>query len=232
MIVPRDTRRTWPTGISMTAAALFALACASGGSKPPAESTPSQPTASASAPPPAWIAKMDSGRARFSPADVEFMQGMIHHHAQAILMSGRAPTHDASPAIRELAARIIVAQRDEIVFMQRWLREHKQDVPDADTSHFTMAGMDMKLMPGMLTTEQLKFLDEAHGKEFDRTFMEFMIQHHQGAISMVQKLFASEGATQNEYVFRFASDVDADQNAEIERMRRMLASGSLSVPRN
>jgi len=87
-------------------------------------------------------------------------------------------------------------------------------------------------MPGMLTPEQLKFLDEARGKEFDRAFMEFMILHHQGAISMVQKLFASEGATQNEYVFRFASDVDADQNAEIERMRRMLASGSLSVPRN
>ena len=218
--------------MGMTAAALFALACASGGSKPPAEPSPPPPAAGASGQPPAWIVKMDSGRARFSPADVEFLQGMIHHHAQAILMSGRAATHDASPAIRELAARIIVAQRDEITFMQRWLREHKQEVPDADTSHFTMAGMDMKLMPGMLTAEQLKFLDEARGKEFDRSFMELMIQHHQGAISMVQKLFASEGATQNEYVFRFASDVDADQNAEIERMRRMLASGSLSVPRN
>jgi uncharacterized protein (DUF305 family) len=215
----------------MTAAALFALACASGGSRPPAERAASQPAPGATAPP-VWIAKMDSGRARFSPADVEFMQGMIHHHAQAILMSGRAATHDASPAIRELAARIIVAQRDEIAFMQRWLRENKQEVPDADTSHFTMAGMDMKLMPGMLTPEQLKLLDEARGKEFDRSFMELMIQHHQGAISMVQKLFTSEGATQNEYVFRFASDVDADQSAEIERMRRMLASGSLSVPRD
>jgi uncharacterized protein (DUF305 family) len=232
MTVHRDTRPAWRTGTGLTAAALVAIACASGGSKPPAERSPSQPTAGASAQPPAWIAKMDSGRARFSPADVEFLQGMIHHHAQAILMSGRAPTHDASPAIRELAARIIVAQRDEIAFMQRWLREHNQEVPDADTSHFTMAGMDMKLMPGMLTPEQLKFLDESRGKDFDRAFMEFMILHHQGAISMVQKLFASEGATQNEYVFRFASDVDADQSAEIERMRRMLASGSLSVPRN
>ena len=229
----RDPRRAWRTGSGMTAGALLALACASGGSKPPAERSPSQPAAAgASAQPPAWITKMDSARARFSPADVEFMQGMIHHHTQAILMSGRAATHDASPAIRELAARIIVAQRDEITFMQRWLRENKQDVPGADTSHFTMAGMDMKLMPGMLTPEQLKLLDAARGKEFDRTFMEFMILHHQGAISMVQKLFASEGATQNEYVFRFASDVDADQSAEIERMRRMLASGSLSVPRN
>ena len=232
MTVYRDTRRIWRTGIGMTAAAVLAFACASGGSKPPAEHSPSQPASTASTQPPAWIAKMDSGRARFSPADVEFLQGMIHHHAQAILMSGRAATHDASPAIRELAARIIVAQRDEITFMQRWLREYQQEVPDSDTSHFTMAGMDVKLMPGMLTPEQLKFLDQARGKEFDRTFMEFMILHHQGAITMVQKLFASEGATQNEYVFRFASDVDADQNAEIERMRRMLAGGSLSVPRN
>ena len=160
------------------------------------------------------------------------MQGMIHHHAQAILMSGRAPSHDANPAVRELAARIIVAQRDEIAFMQRWLRENRQDVPNADTSHFTMAGMNMPLMPGMLTPEQLELLDNSRGKDFDRRFMEFMIQHHQGAITMVQKLFSSEGATQNEYVFRFASDVDADQSAEIERMRRMLATGSLSVPRN
>ena len=226
----RVSRRTWHFGVTVSAV-LFAAACASAGKNPPVDTGPSQSTAGANAPP-AWIAKMDSGRARFSPADVEFMQGMIHHHSQAILMSGRAPTHDASPAVRELAARIIVAQRDEIAFMQRWLRENKQDVPDADTSHFTMAGMNMQLMPGMLTPEQLELLNDSRGKDFDRRFMEFMIQHHQGAISMVQKLFSSEGATQNEYVFRFASDVDADQSAEIERMRRMLATGSLSVPRN
>jgi uncharacterized protein (DUF305 family) len=218
-------------GVIVTAAVCFAVACASAG-KTSSDSSPTQQPAGASAQPPAWIAKMDSGRARFSPADVEFMQGMIHHHSQAILMSGRAPTHDASPAVRELAARIIVAQRDEIAFMQRWLRENKQDVPNADTSHFTMAGMSMQLMPGMLTPAQLELLDDSRGKDFDRRFMEFMIQHHQGAITMVQKLFSSEGATQNEYVFRFASDVDADQSAEIERMRRMLATGSLSVPRN
>ena len=174
---------------------------------------------------------MDSGRVRFSPADVEFMQGMIHHHAQAILMSGWATSHDASPAIRELTARIIVAQRDEIAFMQRWLREHNQHVPDADTTHMMMAGMDMALMPGMLTPEQLTALNDTRGKDFDRRFLESMIQHHQGAITMVQKLFQSQGATQDDYVFKFASDVDADQSAEIERMRRMLQSGSLAVPR-
>jgi uncharacterized protein (DUF305 family) len=95
-----------------------------------------------------------------------------------------------------------------------------------------MAGMNMKLMPGMLTAEQLKILNESRGKDFDRRFLESMIIHHEGAIEMVQKLFSSQGATQDEYVFRFASDVDADQSAEIERMRRMLASGSLSVPRD
>jgi uncharacterized protein (DUF305 family) len=173
---------------------------------------------------------MDSGRVKFSPADVEFMQGMIHHHAQAILMAGWAPTHDASPPIRELCARIVVAQRDEIAFMQRWLREHGQDAPEADPSHFMMAGMAMTLMPGMLTPEQLKALDDVKGKDFERRFLESMIMHHQGAITMVQKLFSSQGATQDDYVFKFASDVDADQSAEIERMTRMLNSGSLSVP--
>ena len=175
---------------------------------------------------------MDSGGTRISPADVEFMQGMIHHHAQAILMAGWAPTSDASPSIRELSARITVAQRDEIAFMQRWLRENNHQVPDADTSHFMMPGMDMKLMPGMLTVDQLEALKGSKGKDFDRRFLEFMIQHHEGAIAMVQKLFQSHGAAQDEYVFRFASDVDADQSAEIDRMRRMLASGSLSVPRD
>ena len=175
---------------------------------------------------------MDSAGTRISPADVEFMQGMIHHHAQAILMAAWAPGNDASPAIRELTSRIIVAQRDEIAFMQRWLRENNLPVPDADTSHFMMRGMDMKLMPGMLTVDQLEALKGSKGKDFDRRFLEFMIQHHEGAIAMVQKLFQSHGAAQDEYVFRFASDVDADQSAEIDRMRRMLASGSLSVPRD
>jgi len=147
-------------------------------------------------------------------------------------MAAWAPGNDASPAIRELSSRIIVAQRDEIAFMQRWLRENTLPVPDADTSHFMMRGMDMKLMPGMLTVDQLEALKGSTAKDFDRRFLEFMIQHHEGAIAMVQKLFQSHGAAQDEYVFRFASDVDADQSAEIDRMRRMLASGSLSVPRD
>jgi uncharacterized protein (DUF305 family) len=170
------------------------------------------------------------GRPKFSPADVEFMQGMIHHHAQAVLMAGWAPTHGAGAPIADLCARIAVAQRDEIGFMQRWLREHNQDVPSADSSHYMMAGMDMGLMPGMLTAEQLQELDKARGKDFDRLFLQYMIMHHRGALAMVDKLFSSQGATQDDFVFKFASDVGADQSAEIERMTRMLTSGSLAVP--
>jgi uncharacterized protein (DUF305 family) len=166
---------------------------------------------------------MDSGRPRFSPADVEFMQGMIHHHAQAILMAGWAPSHDASAAIRELCARIVVAQRDEIAFMQRWLREHNQDAPSGDVSHFMMPGMESMLMPGMLTAQQLTVLNEARGRDFDRRFLEGMIKHHAGAITMVQELFKTPGAGQDSEIYAFASDVDADQRMEIERMGAMLA---------
>jgi uncharacterized protein (DUF305 family) len=225
--VPEPTWRIRRGGVIV--AALFAIGCA-GGVSSSTRTGPAQQGVSAGAQPPAWIAKMDSGRPRFSPADAEFLQGMIHHHAQAILMAGWAPSHDASPAIRELCARIVVAQRDEIGFMQRWLREHDQTVPDGDTSHFLMPGMESMLMPGMLTAQQLIVLNDSRGKDFDRRFLEDMIKHHQGAIAMVDKLFQSQGATQNDFVFKFASDVDADQSAEIERMQRMLMTGSLSTP--
>ena len=124
-------------------------------------------------------------------------------------------------ALCKTLAEIIVAQRDEIAFMQRWLREHNQDVPDADTSHLTMAGMDMKLMPGMLTPAQLKLLDEARGKEFDRSFMEFMIQHHQGAVTMAKAEQASGSSADAKAL---ASSIITSQSAEIEKMRKLLAS--------
>lgn len=172
---------------------------------------------------PAEQARADSGRMPFTAADVRFMQGMIHHHAQAVVMAGWAQTHDARPDVKVLAQRIDVAQRDEMAFMQRWLRERHQDVPDP-LEHYEM-GHDMgamEMMPGMLTPEQMKQLDAARGPEFDRLFLTFMIQHHQGAITMVDNLFASPGAGQELYVFRFASDVNADQTTEIDRMRLML----------
>jgi uncharacterized protein (DUF305 family) len=147
------------------------------------------------------------------------MQGMILHHAQALVMAGWAPARASRSAIKVLAERIDVSQRDEIAFMERWLRERRQSIPEAHAAH----GMGGHLMPGMLTAEQLAQLEKARGAEFDRLFLTFMIQHHEGALSMVGELFSTPGAAQDVLVFRFASDVEADQTAEIERMRSMLS---------
>jgi len=170
-------------------------------------------------------ARADSVRLPYTAADIHFMSGMISHHAQAIKMAKWAPTHGASPAVVRLSERIGTSQADEIVFMQSWLRDRRQPVPEPDP-----AGMKMKmgesehvmLMPGMLTTEQMAQLDAARGKEFDKLFLTFMIQHHQGAITMVRELFSAQGAGQDESVFQFANDVEIDQEAEIARMRQML----------
>lgn len=166
----------------------------------------------------------DTGRFRYTAADVAFMSGMIHHHAQAVLMAGWAASHGASPSVRTLCDRIVVAQRDEIALMQRWLRERNEPVPEGDASHDMMPGMAHPLMPGMLTPEQLMQLDSARGPEFDRLFLTFMIRHHQGAITMVNQLQSAQGAGEEETVFRFSSDVFADQTTEIGRMQRMLAA--------
>jgi|SRR6185503_14779589 uncharacterized protein (DUF305 family) len=164
------------------------------------------------------------GTAPYTQADVEFLSGMIGHHAQAIQMAGWAPSHGASASIRALCERIVVAQNDEIAFAQRWLREHGQYVPPADPRGHVMQGMDhVMLMPGMLTPEQMAQLDAARGTEFDRLFLTFMIQHHQGAITMVHQLLAVPGAAENGPVNRFATDVFADQTTEINRMNLMLA---------
>ena len=124
------------------------------------------------------------------------MQGMISHHAQAIVMAKWAPTHGASPAVLTLCARIINAQTDEIAIMQQWLRDRHQTVPEAKPlpMKMKMNGMVMDmLMPGMLSDEQMKQLDAARGREFDLLFLRFMIQHHSGAVSMVKDLFRHRG---------------------------------------
>src|SRR5712664_3483439 len=159
----------------------------------------------------------------YTPADVHFVAGMIGHHAQAIQMAGWAPSHDASASLRVLCERIVVAQNDEIAFAQRWLREHGEYVPPADPRGHIMQGMDHPLlMPGMLTAEQMAQLDSARGPAFDRLFLTFMIQHHQGAITMVGQLLAVPAAAQDGPIFRFASDVNVDQTTEINRMKLML----------
>ena len=191
-------------------------------------SSPQTPPAAASpTPTPAAQARADSGRPPYTAADVAFISGMIGHHAQAVLMAGWAPSHGAGAAVRGLCERIVVAQRDEIALMQRWLRERHQTVPEGDPRGQMMPGMDQPmLMPGMLTPEQLAQLDSARGPGFDRLFLTDMIQHHQGAITMVNALLASEGAAQDGLVFTFANGVFADQTTEIDRMNRMLAAMS------
>jgi uncharacterized protein (DUF305 family) len=168
------------------------------------------------------------GRLPYSDADVDFMSGMIPHHAQAVIMAGWAPSHGARKDVAILCERIVVGQRDEIALMQTWLRDRGQVVPDAaSTRHkMKMNGMEHEmLMPGMLTDEEMAALDRARGPEFDRLFLLGMIKHHQGAIDMVDVLFKSYGAAQDETVFKFANDVYTDQSIEIDRMNKMLEGG-------
>ena len=159
----------------------------------------------------------------YTAADVAFMSGMIAHHAQAVQIAGWAPSHGANAAIRALCERIVVAQQDEIALAQNWLRDRNEPVPPADPRVHVMPGMEHPtLMPGMLTTQQMALLDGSRGAEFDRLFLQLMIQHHEGALTMVNRLLGSAGAAQDGVVFRFAADVYADQTTEISRMQLML----------
>jgi len=152
------------------------------------------------------------------------MSGMIYHHAQAVLIAGWAPSHEAGPSVRTLCERIVAAQIDEIALLSRWLATRHEAVPWPDPDHMMMPGMDSThVMPGMLSAEQLAQLDRAKGPDFDQLFLRFMIQHHQGAITMVNQLFAA-GAGEENPVYKMASSVFADQTTEIERMQRMLAA--------
>lgn len=182
--------------------------------------------------PAALRARTDSARLPWTAADVHFMSAMIGHHTQAIAMAEWAPTHGASASIQRLAERIINAQHDEITIMQRWLRDRRQPVPD--TMHASVTGMEGmhhdELMPGMLTPQQMQALDSARGAAFDKLFLASMIQHHRGAVTMVQELFNTYGAAQDETVFKFASDVNVDQSTEIVRMQKLLASITLGIP--
>jgi len=159
-----------------------------------------------------------------SPADVEFMQGMIMHHAQAVEMTALIPSHTENKELRALGARISSSQADEIKMMKRWLAARGEPIsmampgmPDMDASGHAMA-----LMPGMLTPEQMEALRKAKGAEFDRLFLAGMIQHHNGALIMVKDLFDTAGAGQDAEVFDFATDVDTGQRAEIKIMQGML----------
>jgi uncharacterized protein (DUF305 family) len=197
----------------LAAAALISVAAGTSG-----------PGAAAQAPPPA--ARPELVRQPYSAADVDFMAGMIPHHAQAVLIAGWAASHGARPDVRTLCERMVVGQRDEIELMRHWLRDRGQTVPDANATHHRMKMNGVEhdmLMPGMLSPEELAQLDKARGAEWDRLFLTFMIRHHEGALRMVDDLFESYGALQDDDMYKFASDMYADQLIEIERMQKMLA---------
>jgi uncharacterized protein (DUF305 family) len=167
-----------------------------------------------------------------SPKDVEFMQGMIMHHAQAVEMTALIESHTQNKELRTLGSRISRSQSDEIDFMKRWLTVRGEST---EMMMATMPGMDMSsqsmhsmhsthsmLMPGMLTEKQMAALRKAKDKEFDHLFLTGMIQHHNGALIMVKELFETAGAGQDAELFNFATDVDSGQRAEIKIMQTML----------
>jgi uncharacterized protein (DUF305 family) len=160
----------------------------------------------------------DVPRVQHTAADVRFMHGMIAHHAQALEMTALRPERSVSEDLRLLSLRIELSQIDEIKMMQEWLKARGEALPDAHAQH----GGHATLMPGMLTPEEMAALSRAKGQEFDRLFLELMIKHHQGALQMVDELFATPGAGQESEVFAFASDVVDDQRIEIDRMAAML----------
>jgi uncharacterized protein (DUF305 family) len=170
-----------------------------------------------------------------SPTDVRFMQGMIHHHRQALEMTALVPDRSARADVQTLARRIEASQDSEIALMVRWLEKRGEEVlPGYDDDHQHHAGHHHHhhhdhhpaLMPGMLTPEQMAKLAGKSGEEFDRLFLEFMIFHHEGALIMVDELFSSEGGGQEPTIFDFASHVDSDQRIEIARMRSMLSAST------
>jgi uncharacterized protein (DUF305 family) len=214
--------RSWP-GVIMAAVALACLSISVSAQTPePATpvvvqpGAPGQPTKSL---PSTTRATLPPN----SPKDVEFMQGMIMHHAQAVEMTALIDSHTQNKELRTLGSRISRSQSDEIDFMKRWLTVRGQST-SMPMHH--MPGMDMSsdsmLMPGMLTEKQMAALRKAKGKEFDHLFLTCMIQHHNGALTMVKDLFDSAGAGQDAEVFNFVTDVDSGQRAEIKIMQTML----------
>jgi len=183
--------------------------------------------------------RIENSRMNFTQADIDFMTDMIAHHAQALIMSRLAPENDASRTVQTLASRIINAQGDEIRFMQNWLRDRGQPAPEVHIDglelmihmpeedghhghHGHDAMHDHSDMPGMLSQEQLEELEAAKGSEFDRLFLKYMIEHHKGAIIMVDQLFSADGAALDREAFDLASGINAEQETEINRMRSML----------
>lgn len=164
---------------------------------------------------------------RANPGDVQFVVGMIHHHGQALTMVGLVPDRSSNPSLQTLAERIRVSQTDEIRLMQQWLRDNGEEAPEPSPTGMRMMHDGVAhdvLMAGMLTPDQMAELQAARGTTFDRLFLRFMIAHHEGALQMVEELFAATGAANDDFIYKMASDTFADQGIEIDRMQRMLES--------
>ena len=161
------------------------------------------------------------------------MQGMIMHHSQAVEMTALIASHTVNKDLRSLGARISSSQSDEIKFMRRWLAARGEPVSTATPGmpNMDMSREAMTLMPGMLTPEQMEVLRKAQGAEFDRLFLTGMIQHHNGALTMVKELFDTAGAGQDADLFNFATDADNTQSAEIRIMQTMLEKKPLEEKR-
>ncbi|HUF75646.1 MAG TPA: DUF305 domain-containing protein [Longimicrobiales bacterium] len=183
------------------------------------EPSPGVPPAAAAELEAIYRARVDSALARYTEADARFMTGMIHHHAQALEMAALAPARAASPDVRRLAPRIQTGQEAEIALMRRWLED--RGLPAPEPAAAGAAGHDLHA-PGMLTPEQMQELERATGRNFDRLFLIYMIQHHEGAVARVEQLFATPGAARDASTFRIASGVQVDQRTEIARMEAML----------
>ncbi|HBU56325.1 MAG TPA: DUF305 domain-containing protein [Gemmatimonadetes bacterium] len=152
----------------------------------------------------------------YTDADVSFMQGMIPHHQQALEMTALVRQHAVTEAVQRMALRMEISQRDEIALISAWLADRGETIEMSN-----MGAMQHEMM-GMLTPEQMQTLSETRGMDFDRLFLEGMIQHHRGALAMVTELFSTSGAAQESTIFKFAEEIDADQLMEIERMQGLL----------
>ena len=210
------TRPAPPVVIAVVGAALLSLGLAVGRAQAPIvqPGAPGEPSREISA-----AEATDLAGIRFTDGDVKFMQGMIPHHAQALEMTALVAERTANEAMRRLAQRIELSQEDEIEMMQAWLGDRGQAVTKVDAHHAD----GWEPMPGMLTPDEMAELAAATGNAFDRLFLERMIEHHRGAVTMVENLLEQRGAAQDSQLFAFTSDVTSDQTAEIDRMDAMLA---------
>lgn len=210
-------------GVAGLAALLTAVACA----PPPEPAAPSPiPAAAVDSVAPGHVHPSTEPSAG---ADAQFLQHMVAHHAQALVMTALVPGRTGHPGIRLLAERMDVSQRDEIALMQGWLRARGESVPAADPAHAMHDADRHAGMPGMLSAAELAQLSAARGGEFDRLFLQLMIRHHEGAVTMVRSLF-SRGGGQDSQMYAIASEIESDQRMEIDRMQRLLATLPSATP--